>query len=191
VVAGLLLTGGASRRLGRDKATLVVAGETLAVRAARTLEAVCAPVLEVGPGVSGLVAVREEPPGGGPLAGLVAGAEALERGGFSGSLLLVAVDLPGIEVALLRLLTQTDPGADAVVPIADGRRQLCCARLGPPALRAAREAFAGGERSLRAVFDAVGTVELTEVSWRAVAGARALDDVDTPADLDRLFGSEG
>ena len=46
---GLLLTGGASRRLGTDKATIVWQGETLAVRAAVVLAQVCAPVLEVGP----------------------------------------------------------------------------------------------------------------------------------------------
>jgi molybdopterin-guanine dinucleotide biosynthesis protein A len=56
--AGVLLTGGRSRRLGVDKASLVLDGETLARRAARRLDAVCSPVLEAGDGVSGLPAVR-------------------------------------------------------------------------------------------------------------------------------------
>ena len=60
-LAGVLLTGGASRRMGTDKARLVVDGETLAARSARVLAAVCEPVIEVGPGVSGLPAVEEEP----------------------------------------------------------------------------------------------------------------------------------
>jgi molybdenum cofactor guanylyltransferase len=39
MVAGVLLTGGASRRLGVDKATLPYRGETLAERAARVMRA--------------------------------------------------------------------------------------------------------------------------------------------------------
>src|SRR6185436_50765 len=70
--AAILLTGGRSRRLGVDKATLVVDGESLARRAARRLAVVCDPVIETGDGVSGLRAVREEPAGAGPLAALAA-----------------------------------------------------------------------------------------------------------------------
>ena len=68
--AGILLTGGRSRRMGVDKATLVLDGETLAVRAGRRLAAACAPTLEVGDGLSGLPSLREWPPGSGPLAAL-------------------------------------------------------------------------------------------------------------------------
>ena len=50
MVCGLLLTGGRSRRLGADKAGLVLDGETLAHRMAARLAAVCDPVLEVGRG---------------------------------------------------------------------------------------------------------------------------------------------
>ncbi|MFC0083091.1 molybdenum cofactor guanylyltransferase, partial [Aciditerrimonas ferrireducens] len=70
----VLLTGGTSRRMGVDKATLFVGGVPLAWRVARALAAVGGPVVEVGPGaVPWLPVAREEPPGGGPLAGLVAG----------------------------------------------------------------------------------------------------------------------
>ena len=47
-VPGILLTGGASSRMGRDKATLVINGEMLAARGARILQSVCDPVLEAG-----------------------------------------------------------------------------------------------------------------------------------------------
>ena len=50
----LLLTGGASRRMGTDKATIEFRGETLAARAARVLAEVCDPVIEVGTGVTRL-----------------------------------------------------------------------------------------------------------------------------------------
>ena len=44
--AGILLTGGRSRRMGVDKASLVVDGETLAVRAGRLLATLCEPTLD-------------------------------------------------------------------------------------------------------------------------------------------------
>ncbi|MST35182.1 NTP transferase domain-containing protein, partial [Acidimicrobiaceae bacterium USS-CC1] len=53
-VAALLLTGGRSRRMGRDKAALVVGGRTLAQRTADLLRraGLGGPLLELGPGVS-------------------------------------------------------------------------------------------------------------------------------------------
>ena len=103
-VAGLLLTGGASRRLGVDKAELVHDGATLAARAAGQLEAVCDPVLEVGPGRSALPTVREDPAGTGPLAALAAGGRELARRGHDGAAIVLAVDLPAMTVAFLTLL---------------------------------------------------------------------------------------
>ena len=73
--AGLLLTGGASRRMGQDKAALPATdgGESLAGRTARLLAAATSPTLEVGPGWSDLPAVVEVQRGGGPLVALAAG----------------------------------------------------------------------------------------------------------------------
>ena len=87
--------------MGTDKALLEVDGRTLAERAAAVLRAVCDPVLEVGPGVSGLPAVREDPPGAGPLAALGAGAAELARGGHAGPVLVLAVDMPFVTAGLL------------------------------------------------------------------------------------------
>ncbi|MGH9361785.1 MAG: NTP transferase domain-containing protein, partial [Thermoanaerobaculia bacterium] len=44
-VLGVVLAGGASRRLGRDKARLAAGGETLAARAAAKLATVCGEVI--------------------------------------------------------------------------------------------------------------------------------------------------
>src|SRR3954470_9716556 len=96
-MAGVLLTGGASRRMGTDKARLVVSGETLAARSARVLASVCDPVVEVGPGVSGLPVVQEEPPGAGPLVALLAGVGAL---GEPKTVILLACDLPNVSSEL-------------------------------------------------------------------------------------------
>jgi molybdopterin-guanine dinucleotide biosynthesis protein A len=180
-VAGVLLTGGASRRMGTDKARLVVNGESLAARSARVLAAACDPVIEVGSGVSGLPAIQEDPPGAGPLVALLAGVGAL---GNPRVVVLLACDLPFVEPQLLRLLVE-QPGTGSVIPVVDGRNQYACARYGPDALDAAVVALRAGDTSLRAIA-ASGAEYLDETRWSEVATARTFADVDTPADLERL-----
>jgi molybdopterin-guanine dinucleotide biosynthesis protein A len=188
-IGGLLLTGGASSRMGVDKADLRREGRRLADRSASVLAEVCDPVIEIGPGVSGLDAVREPDPGSGPLAALAAGAAALRDRGHPGALLVLAVDLPFVEVPLLRLLAGHEPTATTLVPVAGGIPQSLCARYDATACVTAAELVAAGRRSLRALLDAIPWQELPEAEWRAVAPPDALDDVDTPADLER-FGLE-
>jgi molybdopterin-guanine dinucleotide biosynthesis protein A len=175
--------------MGRDKAELVVAGERLADRAARVLQTVCDPVLEIGPGRSALECVGDDESGAatvraGPLAALVTGAGALRTRGYEGAVLLLAVDLPFVDARLLELLVD-HPADDSVVPVAGGMRQSCCARYAPAALTAATELVEQGERAMHALLSAVPVVEITEPEWRAVAPAEALADLDTPEDLAR------
>jgi len=188
-LGGLLLTGGASRRMGEDKALIEVGGRRLVDHAAALLTAVADPVIEVGPGWSGLPAVREDPPGSGPLAALGAGAASLRAAGHDGAVLVLAVDMPRVGVELLRLLAGR-PGTATAVPRAGGHPQPMCARYGPDVLAAVDERLAAGGRSLRdlletlAVSGAVSWVEPEE--WEPVAGPEAFADVDTPEDLRRL-----
>jgi molybdopterin-guanine dinucleotide biosynthesis protein A len=170
--------------MGVDKATLVIDGEPLAVRSARTLAAVCDPVIEVGPGVSGLQSVREDPPGAGPLAALVAGAHAIGR--FP--VLLLACDMPFVVTALLQLLADF-PGDGTVVPVAGGRSQYACARYGAASIDEAVAALRQGRAGLK---QAIGTTAtyLDEDAWRAVAPEHSFADLDTPEDLERFgFGA--
>lgn len=185
MVAGLLLTGGASRRLGHDKATLRLDGETLAARAAAALTARCAPVLEVGPGRTALPTIREDPPGSGPLSALAAGIAELGAAGPLDAVLLVGCDLPHVGPALDALVAA--PPAALVVPVdANGRHQYVCARYGSELLEQAAGLVAAGERSLRALAalaPAGRVIELTGLP------AEVLADVDTAADA-RALGVE-
>jgi hypothetical protein len=88
-VAAILLTGGASRRMGQDKSQLIMEGSTLAIRASSLLQRVVETAVEVGPGVSGLPSTREQPPGGGPLVAIAAGCRALRENGHAGSALVI------------------------------------------------------------------------------------------------------
>jgi molybdopterin-guanine dinucleotide biosynthesis protein A len=183
--AGIVLTGGRSRRLGVDKATLVLDGETLAVRATRRLSAVCAPVVEAGDGVSGVPAVREAPAGAGPLAALAAAGDWLRGRGHHGPALLLAVDLPRVDEPFLRWLRDR-PGAPTAVLRVDGHLQPVCARYGGEALLAAGSLVVGGIRALHELFDVVEHDVVQPQEWRAVVPSDTFLDVDTPTDAERL-----
>lgn len=105
-VLGAVLAGGASRRMGRDKALLAPGGgPPLAERAARSLEAVLAEVVMVvaeagDPRFPGRTLVVDRHPGLGPLAGLEA---ALGAAG-NRPVLVTACDLPHLTPGVVRRL---------------------------------------------------------------------------------------
>jgi pyruvate,water dikinase len=150
------------------------------------LRAVCGgPVIEVGDGVSGLPSVREQPPGAGPLAALAAAGAELRARGHHGPALLLAVDMPGVDEALLRFLAEW-PGEPTVVPLAGGRLQPVCARYGADALFAADSLAIAGLRPFRHLLDVVEHDVVDEAAWGPVATGEPFADVDTPEDAARL-----
>jgi len=183
-VAGCLLTGGSSRRLGSPKATLELNGERLVDRAARVLASVCEPVVEVGPAYSSISSVREQPPGEGPLAALVAGSSWFRANGYDGPIVLLAVDLPFIDARLLEWLAE-HPAAESVVPRVRGMAQSLCARYAPRAIDTATTLLERGERSMRALLGAVSVAYADEDEWSTVSDKRAFLDVDTAEDVAR------
>jgi len=207
--AGILLTGGASRRMGRDKATLVFnrddpSGTTLARRAADALREVAAPLVEVGPGVSGLASVLDDPPHRGPLVAFGAGLDALAQDGLAPggvgpalaaaslvvNVVLLACDLPFVEAPMLAWLAD-HPSSGSVVPLAGdpARPQPLCARWSPAAIARVASLVAVGERSMRVLVAGADVTLVPPEQWAPAAagrGAAALDDVDSPGDLARL-----
>ena len=192
--AGVLLTGGASRRMGRDKATLAPAGgPTLARRTAGLLAARTSPCVELGPGVSGLDARPD--PGRGPLRALAAAAALWAALPDDGQVVVVATDLPRLNDPFLAWLV-AHPAPGAVVPLDGGRAQPLAARYPVLALRLAAESVAAGAARMGewlAAMPAAGIAlhRAGPQEWGpAAADADALRDVDTPEDLVALAGGE-
>jgi molybdopterin-guanine dinucleotide biosynthesis protein A len=186
--AGMLLTGGASRRMGTDKATLVLApgGETLAQRTARLLAATTRPAIEVGPGHSNLPTAAEGSPGAGPLPAIVAGLMLLDRLGGEDAVIVVATDLPFLTEDLLGWLA-AHPSGRSVVPVAAGRAQTLCARYTRSDLRHAAGLTQRGAASMREFVASIEPLLVGEDEWGPAArDRRALIDVDTREDLEMV-----
>jgi molybdopterin-guanine dinucleotide biosynthesis protein A len=183
--AGLLLTGGASRRMGQDKAALIHPedGQPLARRLAARLLCATSPAIEVGPGRTDLPTAVEDPPGMGPLAAVVAGQRSLDSLGWSGPVLVVATDLPRLTPSLLVWLAG-HPSPRSVVPVANGVPQPLCARYAAADLVTAASLVAAGARAMRDLLASIDAVFVGPELWARAAGdPDALVDMDTPADL--------
>lgn len=178
-IAGAVLTGGASRRMGRDKATLRVDGSAMARRVADALvEAGCHPVVAVGGTATqlatlGLRVVDDTWPGEGPLGAIIV---ALRDAG--GAVLVAACDLPWLDGATVRQLITVSiahPDAD-VVHAQSTRIEPLCALWRPSALAVIEPLFDAGERSMHA---AIGALAAVACSVEAVR----LTNINRPADL--------
>jgi molybdenum cofactor guanylyltransferase len=183
-VAAAVLAGGASRRMGADKATLLVDGVALAERVAAAAGAVADPVVLVAPAghpAAGLGLPVIADPGAGPLAAVAAACAGLD----AGRVLVLAADHPDLQPALLRLLVAVD--APAVACRRAGRVEpMVAVYARAPALAAAEAMLAepGGDRSLRGLLARLGARVLEEPAWRpADPDGRSFDDLDDPAAL--------
>jgi len=187
-IAGLLLTGGTSVRLGQDKNVVLVEGERLVDRTAHLLEKVCGPVIEIGPGYSKFTAVREEPVGAGPLAAVAAGVGALRSTGFTGHALVLASDLWRLDLELLVWLS-IYPSSRSVVPVVGGIDQTLCARYDEDALNTAVDLVAAGEHSMRSLLTAISAERVEIDQWGKIVGPECFTDLDTLEDLAALGDS--
>lgn len=184
--AGLILTGGSSRRMGTDKGLLTLGGQTFALRTGRLLSEATAPALEVGSGISGLSGVSELWPGEGPLAALASGVVALAESGWNGSVVVVATDLPRLTGSLLEWLV-SHPSPRSVVPLLEDRPQPLCARYCGADLALAVKIVEAGGRAMQLLLDSADAHLADPDEWVPAAGRLdTLADVDTPGDLARL-----
>lgn len=184
---GFVLAGGASRRMGSDKAAIEVAGTAMIVRVADALRgAGTAPVTVVGGDrslatLAGAALLADRWPEEGPLGGLVTAM----RSCAAPVAVVVACDLPALDPASVeRLVRSLDEHPDASVAVgADGRRHWTCAAWRVAgALPALEAAFTAGERSIQG---AAAGLEIVE----ARLDPDAVHNVNRPEDLDAVARS--
>jgi molybdenum cofactor guanylyltransferase len=174
----LVLAGGESRRMGRPKALLPVAGRTLAEFVAERLTAGFDELLIAGrgplPAALERFRVDDRFPGAGPLAGIEAG---LRRARHE-VVFAVACDMPRVTLDLAGRAVAACAGFDAAVPRLGGRPEPACAAYAKSAA-APIGAFleSGGRRAAEAL-------ARLRVSWLDDVDPLALSNLNTPADYE-------
>ncbi len=182
--SGVVLTGGASARMGTDKALLRVGGRPLASIAADALAgAGAAEVFCVGGDLVGLRAVgldarADDHPGQGPLGGLIT-ALGLATGE---PVVVLSCDMPAIDAATVTILVTAlvaRPDAQVAAPVVDGRVYPITAAYQRSARPVLVRSFESGERAVRRALSGLVVQPVVELD------AARLDDVDRPSDLHR------
>jgi molybdopterin-guanine dinucleotide biosynthesis protein A len=177
-LGGIILTGGSAVRFqGADKASIEVAGRTLLEHVLGALAEV-PDVVVVGDQVvtsRPVSFLREDPPGGGPAAGLLAGLSGFPRP--PRQVVVLAVDMPLVTTATVRRLVHGADEDGALLVDGDGRRQYLCAVYRTEALLAAAPSLE--EQHGLPVRRLVAALRLAEVP--ALLGEA--QDVDTWDDL--------
>jgi molybdenum cofactor guanylyltransferase len=185
-LAGLVLAGGESRRMGSPKALIDWRGEPLLAHVCRVVGEVADPVIAVAaqdqelPPLAGVLVARDRSRGQGPLEALAAGLAAVPEG--IPAALVCPVDVPLLEPATLRALAVALGPDDQAVATADGGRVRPLPGVYRTALAGAAERLlAGGERRLGAVL-AEGWTRILALSELPDPGS--LKNVNTPEELE-------
>lgn len=176
-VAGFVLAGGRSVRMGRDKALLPFAGVTLIEHVAAQMREAAGSVTIVGHPERyrslGLPAIEEDFAGCGPLSGI----EAALRSANGGWAAIAACDMPGVTASWLRDLVSSaiEGGVQAAVTLsAAGRPEPLCAVYHSSLQAEARKALENGE------FAVWRLLKNWKICWRPVSEEQVPANVNTP-----------
>jgi molybdopterin-guanine dinucleotide biosynthesis protein A len=192
-IACVVLVGGESKRMGTDKASLVLDGTTLVERVIEVVRPIFKKVYigaheDSSSGEAyGLPVIVDTLPGRGPVLGVCAALEeAKEEWVF-----IVSCDLPMLSSKLIEFLATKTEGVDAVVPLIDGRAQTTCALYSRACLHPLSELVGSGEKGSRSLTRFLEETEGLRVRYVSEEELSKIDtdmesfaDVDTPDDLE-------
>ncbi len=187
IVSCIVLAGGRSSRLGVDKAFLEIGGKPIVERVVKRMTAIADEVLLVTNtpeqfAYLGLRMVRDVQPGQGVLGGLYSG---LLVAGNDYSL-VVACDMPFLDLKLLRYMVLLTPEQDVVIPCVGDMLEPLHAIYSRSCLKPIERALSCGERRVVGFFPEVRVryVDQREVD---ILDPRHLSffNINTPQDLDQ------
>lgn len=186
--AALLLAGGESQRMGRDKATIEFGGQPLWERQLQVLRALGPERIFVSARAipawlpDDVELLLDDPPSRGPLSGLT---KALAAMGTT-HLVVLAVDLPFMTAEELNRSLELATGNCGVVPILNGRVEPLAAVYPAEALADFQRRLAGSDFSLQSVVRELvvtGKVKLRPVPE---ADSRLYQNWNEPGDIQDL-----
>ncbi|MCH8191964.1 MAG: molybdenum cofactor guanylyltransferase [Chloroflexi bacterium] len=192
-VTGVVLAGGRSRRLGRDKRLEPFAGQPLLSRVMARLAPVCDALVAVVadetmedglPLPAGATLVADRYPGKGSLGGIYTGlAAASTPWAF-----VVACDMPFLNASLIEHMLSLRRGHDVVVPILDGRPEPTHAAYAQACLPAIKHRLERDQLKIIGFFDDVRVRYVPEDELRRFdPDLLTFFNINTQADLDRAL----
>ncbi len=193
--AGIILAGGRSQRMGTNKALLSLPGqasETFLARLVSTLAPLCAELLIVArdPAQFAHVVlpdtrlVFDEKPGGGPLMGLYSGLNAMQ----ATTALVVAVDMPFVQPALLAFLLDCYKQDTLIVPVVEGIPQVLLALYPRSILPQIETLLRQGKHAPRALLEIAPVHYIEEAQLRQVdPQLRSFVGINTLQDLEAVM----
>lgn len=177
--SGAVLAGGASRRMGQDKALVEVGGRKLVEIAVTALEDAGATETFVVGGDAGALGrlglrwVADEFPGEGPLGGILTALDTAREPVVA----VLACDHLGTGAPAVGAIVGALGESDVAIPVVEGRRQTLHAAWQRDVRAHIRQRFAAGVRAVHDALDGLAVVELLDGDpcWYR--------DADTQADL--------
>jgi molybdopterin-guanine dinucleotide biosynthesis protein A len=184
----VIMAGGDSRRMGQDKANLLLGERTLLQSVAATLQPMFGEVIisvrlpRLG---IDLPQICDHPAHSGPLAGLAAALECAT----TPWIFAVACDMPFITPAVIEYLALQRADYQAVVPVVGGYPQPLAAFYARSCLDQVSACLHGkGKHSFRALLDKIRVCYVSEEQMQAVdPQLRSFFDLDTPQDVVRAM----
>ena len=183
--SALLLAGGESRRMGRDKATLEIAGQPLWKRQLELLRALAPENIFISARTTppwlprNTELLLDDPPSRGPISGIRKALAAMS----TTHLMVLAVDMPFMTAGELRLLLEMTTEIRGVVPIIGERAEPLAAIYPAEAAIEFQSALTGPDFSLQRIVRELATAEL--MTFCAVPEQRAnlYRSVNEPSDF--------
>ena len=190
-VTGIILAGGKSRRLGRDKAWEDVGGKRIIDRVIDTLQSSCEKVLIVGDRPErqdeldlpeSIEYQSDDQKGKGSIGGLYTGLKASDTLWS----LVVACDMPFISRELIGFMLSfiSKNRCDAIVPVINGRYQPTHALYSSTCVPFIEKNISNGNFRMDSYFDEVYLEEISEDVIKGIKGAElSFFNVNTEDDL--------
>ena len=194
-MAGIVLAGGQSRRMGADKALLPFATVSMIRRVIDSVRSVTGRVIIVADCADhfgsddmpeSVEVAADRYPGTGPLGGLVTG---LILAG-PGHHIVVACDMPNLRRELLSMLLERISGYDATVPEVAGRLEPLCAAYDSCCVDRLKIELAAGRLGLQKAVSGLRVVLIPESELRSVdPDLVSFTNVNTPEEYVRALAS--
>lgn len=184
-ISGIILAGGRSSRMGRDKTLLLYDNETLIQRTVRTMQTFVDEIIVASNATEkynlpGIVEVPDIYPGMGPLGGIHTGLLAAKHQHS----FIVSCDMPFFTAKLAKYLLERRSGFDVVVPEIKRRLEPLCAVYSRNCIKPIERCMQAGISQVFQFYPEVKVLRILESDLQLLGDLKEIFcNLNTPEDL--------